>query len=263
MKTGLLPRKKIRALIVDDEPLARDRIRQLLGHEADITIVAECANGLDTLQALGRKSIDVMFLDVQMPGMDGFEILSALDPEGIPAVIFVTAYDKFAVKAFQVHAVDYVLKPIDRARFAHAVDRMRQEIGRRDRTVVDGNLAGLIKDLRSDRRSRDRIAISRSGRIIFVEVAEVDYATAEGNYVKIHAKGETNLLRTSMNALEQRLDSTHFVRIHRSTLLNVSRLKELQPYRKDDAVAILKDGTRLTVSRRYKSRLLSTATVLH
>jgi two-component system LytT family response regulator len=254
-------RKKIRSLIVDDEPLARERIRQLLEDEPDITVVAECPNGFDALQVLSRRDIDAIFLDVQMPEMDGFEVLDSLRAEDLPAVVFVTAYDTFAVRAFQVHAVDYVLKPIDRTRFAQAVDRMRKEVARRNHENVDTNLLGLINDLRAERRHHDRLVINTGDRFRFVEVADVDYVTTEGNYVKIHVKGDSHLLRSTMHALEQRLDPGRFVRIHRSTLVNVERLKELQPYRKDDAVAILKDGTRLTVSRRYRSQLLASVTI--
>jgi len=250
--------RKIRALIVDDEPLARERIRQLLADEPDVTVVAESPGGLNALEAISSREIDVVFLDVQMPEMDGFEILDALPAEAIPAVVFVTAYDTFAVRAFQVHALDYLLKPIDRDRFAEALERVRAHLAHRGRHGGDEGILELIKDLRAQRHYRDRLVINRSGRFRFVEIGDVDYITTEGNYVKIHAKNESHLLRSSMNALAKRLDPGQFVRIHRTTIVNIERLKELQPYRRDDAIALLKDGTRLIVSRRYRSSLLKT-----
>lgn len=251
---------KIRCIIVDDEPLARERIRQLLADEPDIAIVAECSDGFDALRILAGQRVDAMFLDIQMPTMDGFALLDALQPESTPAVVFITAYDEFAVKAFEVHAIDYVLKPIDRVRFAQAVERMRSDHANRGTTSLNRNLLSLVKDLRAERRHQDRLVISHAGSFRFLDVADVDYFTTEGNYVKVHVGKETHLLRSSMAGLEERLDPASFVRIHRSTLVNVRRLKELQPYRRDDALALLKDGTRLTVSRRYRSRLLATVT---
>ncbi len=248
-------------LIVDDEPLAREGLRMLLAGDPEVAAIHEARDGREAVAAILNARPDLVFLDVQMPEMDGFEVLDSLRAEDLPAVVFVTAYDTFAVRAFQVHAVDYVLKPIDRTRFAQAVDRMRKEVARRNHENVDTNLLGLINDLRAERRHHDRLVINTGDRFRFVEVADVDYVTTEGNYVKIHVKGDSHLLRSTMHALEQRLDPGRFVRIHRSTLVNVERLKELQPYRKDDAVAILKDGTRLTVSRRYRSQLLASVTI--
>ena len=250
--------EKIRCIIVDDEPLARERIRQLLAGETDIAIVAECPDGFEALRVMAEGRVDAMFLDVQMPQMDGFALLDALRPESTPAVVFVTAFDAFAVKAFEVHAIDYVLKPIDRERFAQAVERLRSDLARGGRDTMDRKILHLIRDLRSERRFQDRLVISHGGRFRFLEVADIDYFTTEGNYVKVHVKGEAHHLRSSMASLEERLNPSSFVRIHRSTLVNVERLKEIQPYRKDDALALLKDGTRLTVSRRYRARLLTT-----
>ncbi len=247
---------------MDDEPLARARIRQLLDDEPDIVVAAECSDGFEALRILERRSVDAMFLDVQMPELDGFGVLDSLEPGRAPAVVFVTAYDTFAVKAFQVHAVDYVLKPIDRVLFAQAVERMRTELQHRRSDKIEQNLLGLIREMREVRHSQDRFVISRAGRYMFLQVSDVDYVTTEGNYVKVHSKGEDHLLRSTMKNIEDRLDPNRFVRIHRSTLVNVERLKELQPYRKDDSIAILKDGTRLTVSRRYRKTLLDTVTMI-
>ena len=254
------PPVKIRCIVVDDEPLARERIRQLLADEPDIAIVAECPDGFDALRVLEGKRVDAMFLDVQMPSMDGFALLDALQRDSTPAVVFVTAYDAFAVRAFEVHAIDYVLKPIDRDRFAQAVERMRSDLANRGTSSLNRNLIRMIRDFRAERRFQDRLVVSHGGGFRFLDVADVDYFSAERNYVKVHVRNETHLLRSSMAGLEERLDPACFVRIHRSTLVNVQRLKELQPYRRDDALALLKDGTRLTVSRRYRSRLLTTVT---
>jgi len=248
---------KIRVMIVDDEPLARERIRQLLNDERDIIVVAECSNGMEAIALLERRRVDLMFLDVQMPELDGFGVLEALDPHNTPAVIFVTAYDKFALRAFDVHALDYLLKPIDRSRFAQSVVRARKEILRPSEMKMNKHLLALLDDLRAEHRFLERLVIKTRKRVFFVLVSEIDYVITQGNYLKINAHGKSHLLRSTISRLETKLDPKQFIRIHRSTLVNVGQLQELQPYRKDEILAIMKDGKRLPVSRRFRKQIMA------
>jgi two-component system LytT family response regulator len=248
---------KIRAMIVDDEPLARERIRQLLDDEHDITIVAECSNGLEAIALLERRRVDLMFLDVQMPELDGFGVLEALDLHNTPAVIFVTAYDKFALRAFEVHGLDYLLKPIDRSRFAQSLLRARKENLHPREMKMNKHLLALLDDLRVQHRFLERLVIKTRRRVFFVLVSEINYVITQGNYLKIIVHGKSHLLRSTMSRLESKLDPKQFIRIHRSTLVNVGQLQELQPYRKDEVLAIMKDGKRLSVSRRFHKRIMA------
>ncbi len=248
---------KIRAMIVDDEPLARERIRQLLNDERGITVVAECCNGLEAIALLERRRVDLMFLDIQMPELDGFGVLEALDLHNMPAVIFVTAYDKFALRAFEVHALDYLLKPIDRSRFAQSLVRARKEILHPSEMKMNKHLLALLDDLRAEQRFLERLVIKTRKRVFFVLVSEIDYVITQGNYLKINVHGKSHLLRGTMSRLESKLDPKQFIRIHRSTLVNIGQLLELQPYRKDEVLAIMKDGKSIPVSRRYHQQILS------
>jgi two-component system LytT family response regulator len=224
----------IRALIVDDEPLARRRVRALLAGEPDIEIAGEHGDGVSALAALERGGCDLLFLDVQMPELDGFELLARLDLSRLPEIIFVTAHDEHALRAFEVHALDYLLKPFRRDRFAEAVRRARARLGERRPT---------------------RLAVRDGACVTMVAVADVDWLEAEGNYVALHAGGAEHLLRETLAALEARLDPARFVRVHRSAIVNLERVAQLLPHGKNDAVAVLCDGTRVTVSRTYRARL--------
>jgi two-component system LytT family response regulator len=251
----------IRALVVDDEPLARERVRALLARETDVVVVGECANGREALEAIDRERPDLVFLDVQMPELDGFAVLENVEPASLPFVIFVTAYDEYAVKAFDVHALDYVLKPFDRERFRHALDRARREIARApDERALDRKLLALLQDL-SDRRQRvDRLVVRSGGRVSFLRTEEVDWIEAAGNYVELHVGKDSHLLRETMNRLETRLDPRRFLRIHRRLIVHVDRIRQLEGVTHGEYVVVLKDGTRLSSSRGYREglqRLLS------
>jgi two-component system LytT family response regulator len=253
---------KIRTLIVDDEPLARQRLRTLLGAEKDIELVGECANGSDAVGAVRALKPDLMFLDVQMPLLDGFGVLEALAAERPPAVVFVTAYDRYAVRAFETHALDYLLKPFDRSRFGQALDRARAQVERDHHAETSQQLRALLADVHAARKPIDRLIIKTSGKVSFLRLGEIDYLEAAGNYVRVHVGNEVHLLRETMSHLESRLQSTRFVRIHRSTIVNLDCIRELQPAFHGDYVVILHSGTELTLSRGYRNKfeeLLGTA----
>jgi two-component system, LytTR family, response regulator len=246
---------KIRALIVDDEPLARSRIKTFLQAEPQVEVVGECSNGEEALEAIQQKAPGLLFLDIQMPGLNGFEVLEALEPQKIPAVIFVTAYDQYALKAFEVHAVDYLLKPFDRERFSRALGRAKEQSERQAAGGLNQHILALLEDLKGNNRFLERIVTKSGGRIFFLRVEEIDWIEAEGNYVRLHCGGESHLLRETMSGLETKLDPKRFLRIHRSTIMNIERVKELQPWFRGDYVVILRDGTKLTLSRGYRDRL--------
>ena len=245
---------RIRALIVDDEPLARRRLRSLLRNEPDIDLAGECGDGRRAVAAILDKKPDLVFLDVQMPELDGFAVLDAVGAEKLPAIVFVTAYDEHALRAFEVHALDYLLKPFDRERFRKTLERVRVEIGAQRSSPANRQLLDLLAELRSSARTQQRLMIRTAGRILFLGVNEIDWIEAEGNYVRLHVGKESHLMRETMNATEQRLDPLKFQRIHRSAIVNVERVRELQPWIRGDSVVILRDNTRLTLSRNYRER---------
>ena len=257
---------KIRVAIVDDEELSRERMRTLLSEHADIEVVAECADGAEALRAIDDKNPDLVFLDVQMPEVDGFEVVEALEhgdadaPENAgktPAIVFVTAHDDHALKAFEIHALDFLLKPFDEARFEKTLSRARRHL-QQSRETVDARLLALLEDLRSERhgqRHSDRLIVKSGGRVFFLRTEEIDWVEAAGNYVRLHARSESHLLRESMKNMESRLDPNTFVRIHRSAIVNIDRVKELEPWFHGEYIVIMRDGTRLTASRVYSDRL--------
>jgi two-component system LytT family response regulator len=245
----------IRTLIVDDEPLGRERIRSLLRQDPDIEVVGECGDGRQAIAAIDDLQPDLLFLDVQMPEIDGFAVLEAIRPERMPSVVFVTAYDRYAVKAFEVHALDYLLKSFDRDRFQAAVGRAKDRVRRaRDGQVTD-RLAGLLESLQERQKFLARILVRSSARIIFLPVDELDWAEAADNYVRLHAGKDAHLVRETLQAFARRLDPATFLRIHRSTLVNVNRIRELRPLFHGDYAVRLKDGTELTLSRRFRASL--------
>jgi two-component system LytT family response regulator len=245
----------IRTLIVDDEPLGRERIRSLLRQDPDIEVVGECGDGREAIAAIEDLQPDLLFLDVQMPEIDGFAVLEAIRSERMPSVVFVTAYDRYAVKAFEVHALDYLLKSFDRERFQAAVGRAKDRVRRaRDGHVTD-RLAGLLESLQERQKFLTRILVRSSARIIFLPVDELDWAEAADNYVRLHAGKDAHLIRETLQAFAGRLDPATFLRIHRSTLVNVNRIRELRPLFHGDYAVRLKDGTELTLSRRFRASL--------
>ncbi|MEL7061702.1 MAG: response regulator [Acidobacteriota bacterium] len=246
----------IRTLLVDDEPLAREKLRGFLETENDIEIVAECRNGQEALEHLESDPPDLVFLDVQMPELDGFEVLENLDPAKLPVVVFVTAFDRYALQAFEVHAADYLLKPYDRERFRAALDRARRELARDELDEVRAELRRLLDEVEQRKTGHpERLVIKNSGRVVLVAVADIDWIDAAGNYVKIHAGGEVYQQRETMSGLEDRLDPAQFLRIHRSTIVRLDRIKELQQQFHGDYVVVLQGGQRLTLSRSYRDRL--------
>jgi two-component system LytT family response regulator len=245
----------IRVLVADDEPLARERLRMLLSDEPDVQIVAECRNGADAIAAIQRTRPDLVFLDVQMPNGSGFDVIAAIGTARMPPVIFVTAYDQYALRAFDVHALDYLLKPFDRERFQQALARARQQIERAVAGDLERRLRELVHDLRQPPQRPERFVIKSGGRVFFVRADEIDWIEAAGNYVKLHVGTETHLFRETMTALEGQLDPDIFFRIHRSHIVNIERVKELQPWFNGEYVVFLRSGARLTLSRGYREKL--------
>jgi two-component system LytT family response regulator len=247
--------EKLRALIVDDEPLAREGIRLHLEEENDFEIAGECGDGDEALRAIVELRPDVVFLDIQMPGRDGFGVLEGLAHDRLPQIVFVTAYDQFALQAFEAHALDYLLKPFDEERFRKALDRVRNQLRGQTRRDLDSRIAELLADIRHKPRFFDRLVVRSGGRILILRVDDVDWVEAAANYVKLHVGTRVYLLRETMNHLEDKLDPARFIRIHRSTIVRVDRIKELEPLFQGDYLVILHDGSRLTSSRSYRERL--------
>ncbi len=251
----------IRAVIVDDEELGRDRIQSLLELEADVEIVGVCSDGQSAVETIERTRPDLVFLDVQMPGMDGFDVIEQLDPSHLPAVVFVTAHDGHALRAFEIHALDFLLKPFDQTRFEKALERARGQIAQTKSaataatTAIDSRIASLLEELRDERKYSERLIVKSSGRVFFIRTEEIDWVEASGNYVKIHTKADAHLLRESMKNMEAKLDPKIFVRIHRSAIVNIDRIKELEPWFHGEYIVIMRDGTRLTASRVFSDRL--------
>jgi two-component system LytT family response regulator len=244
----------MRVLIVDDEPLACERLRTLLSAERDVTIAGECHDGSSAVAAIQELAPDLVFLDVQMPEMDGFAVIESLPTP--PAVIFVTAYDQFAIRAFEVCALDYLLKPFDRERFAKALARGRAECERRSASDLDTRLQSLLTELRGrNKQYLDRIVVRAGGRVLFLRVDELDWVESAGNYVRLHAGAEEYLYRETMSRMEEALDPGKFARIHRSTIVNVERVKELHPLFRGDYTVVLRSGRQLTLSKAYRERL--------
>jgi two-component system LytT family response regulator len=245
----------IRTCIVDDEPLARERLRSLLSSEPDVDVIGECEDGAEAIEFIEKTSPDLVFLDVQMPGTDGFGVLKALDARVPPAVVFVTAYDQYALQAFDVHALDYLLKPFSGNRFRRAMQRVRAELHKEVQGAgMNERLLSFIENLRQPRRP-ERLVLKTSGRVSFVRVDEIDWIEAEGNYVRLHIGATSHLLRETMKGIEAKLDPDRFIRIHRSTIVNTDRIKELQPLFHGEYAVILRDGTRLTASRGPENKL--------
>jgi two-component system LytT family response regulator len=246
---------KVRVLVADDEPLARERLRTLLAREDWVDLIAECPNGTEAIDAIGRLQPDLVLLDIQMPGASGFEVIEAVGPERMPLVVFVTAFDRYALRAFDVHALDYLLKPFDRERFHEALLRARQHLERRGTGDLERRLLELVQDLKPSSQRLERFVIKSGGRVFFVRSEEIDWIEAAGNYVKLHVGNDTHLFRETMNALEAQLDPDTFFRIHRSHIVNIERVKELQPWFNGEYVVFLRSGTRLTLSRGYREKL--------
>jgi two-component system LytT family response regulator len=245
----------IRVLIVDDEPLARGVLREMLQSDPEVVIVGECGNGKEAVEAIKELNPDLLFLDIQMPEMGGFEVLDALDEGQAPHLVFVTAYDQYAVRAFEVHALDYILKPFDRERFEVSWQRAKAQVLRERNGGVEQKILSLLEDLKAGTKYLERLVIKSSGRIYFLETNEIDWIQAEGNYVSVHTGKKSHLLRETITSLENQLDPKKFLRIHRSAIVRIDRIKELQPWFHGEYHVVLNDGTQLTLSRNYRDRL--------
>ena len=246
---------KIRTLVVDDETLARERVLTLLQQEVDIEVVGECSDGGQAVAAIQEQSPDLVFLDVQMPGCDGFEVLKHISPERMPTVIFVTAYDEYALRAFEVHALDYLLKPFGKDRFQQTLRHAREALEARRAGDLGRRLLAMVHDIKPEPQRLERLVVKSGGRVFFLRTDDIDWIEAAGNYVRLHLGLESHLFRETMNRMETRLDGSRFARIHRSRIVNTERIKELQPWFNGDHAVVLRDGTRLTLSRLYKDKL--------
>ncbi len=245
----------IRTLIVDDQLLAREALRRLLAAEPDIAIVGLAASGREALDAINESSPDLVFLDVSMPDLDGFAVLTQIKPGRMPMIIFVTGHDDFALRAFDVHALDYLVKPCTPDRLRSALERVRQQIRREPPGEMQRRLTALLRDLKSAPQQTERLAVKTEGRILFVRLADIAWAEAADNYVKLHAGSDTHLLRDTMNGLEERLPGDRFLRISRSTIVNMEHIKELHPMFHGEYVVVLRNGARLTLTRSYRDKL--------
>jgi two-component system LytT family response regulator len=246
----------IRTIIADDERLAREKLRILLASEPEVRLVAECQNGKQTLSALRNHRPDLLLLDIQMPGMDGFQVLHELSPEEIPVVIFTSGYDQYAIRAFEAHALDYLLKPFDRERLHHAIERARLELGKSQDREIKHRILSLISRMKSEMvpsRSEGRLVIRAKGRVVFLNLDEIDWIEASANYVRLNVGKESHLYRETISRISERLNPNNFVRIHRSTIVNVSKIKELIPVNSGEYIVVLKNGKELSCSRGYRN----------
>ncbi|MGQ0736191.1 MAG: LytR/AlgR family response regulator transcription factor [Acidobacteriota bacterium] len=246
---------KIRTMVVDDEPIARERIVGMLRQEEDIEIVGECADGQQAVGAIRTSHPDLVFLDVQMPACDGFGVIERIGADRMPAVVFVTAYDEYALKAFEVHAIDYLLKPFGRDRFQQTLQHARDHLERRRAGDLGRRLLALVHDVKPEPPKGDRLVVKSGGRVFFLRTSDLEWVEAAGNYVRLHLAEASHLFRETMNNMEARLDGRTFVRIHRSHMVNTDRIKELQPWFNGEYVVVLQNGTRLTLSRGYREKL--------
>jgi two-component system LytT family response regulator len=245
----------IRAMIVDDEPLARRRIRSLLAEAGDVEVAAECANGKEAIQAIEASPPDLLFLDIQMPELDGFDVLQAIGVGHVPVVIFVTAYDQFAVRAFEAHALDYLLKPFDDERFEAALQRARTQIRQQRGGDLDRRLRALLAEARRDRGYLQRLAVPTGQRSVLIRTEQIDWIEAERNYIRLHVGGRTHLLRENLGRIESALDPTVFCRIHRSTIVNINRIQAVEAPLRGESLVVLHDGTKLASGRSYRANL--------
>jgi two-component system, LytTR family, response regulator len=258
--------ERIRVVYADDEPIARRGLSRLLATEEDADVVAACENGIDALAAIRQYAPHVALLDIAMPGMSGVDVVRALGDGHRPAIVFVTAFDQFAIDAFNLHAVDYLLKPFDAPRFRVAFDRVRERLRARRAAESDTRLNAVLTAL--ERRTvADRLSVKDGDRVILVPVPEILWCEAEDNYVRIHATTGRHLVRTTMRALEDRLDPRRFARIHRSYIVNLSRVREFRPLSNGEYQVMMTDGTRLVLSRTFRDvvlgRVQSKKTALH
>ncbi len=265
--------RKIRAVIVDDESLAREALRVMLADDPETEVIAECRSGREAVKVIREQTPDIVFIDVQMPGMDGFQVVEEIGVGQMPVTVFVTAYDKYALRAFAAHALDFLLKPFDHDRFNTALQRTKSLVRQQEAGVINENLFALLKDMKAlagaspleanDTKPKDdnykepinRVVIKSGGRIYFLKTEEIDWVEGAGDYLSLHAGSHSHLIRETMGAFHDKLDSKKFLRIHRSTIVNVERIKDIRPLFKGEYVITLTSGTRLNSSRGYRQAL--------
>lgn len=257
--------RPMRVLIADDEPLARKGLRKLLSHETGVEVVAECADGIEAVERIQETKPDAAFLDIRMPGIDGFGVVEAIGAGKMPVTVFVTAYDHHALKAFEVHAVDYLLKPVTAERLRVAVERAAAMLGAADRRLIEGRIESLIRAVRpqggtpagTPAGTMERFVIRSVGKVSIVPVGEVEWIEADGDYVRLHTAGKVHLHRERMSVLEESLDPAEFIRIHRSTIVRIGRITELRPLLNGDHLVVLRSGEQLSLSRTLRDRVFA------
>ena len=257
---------KLKTLVVDDEPLSRRRVQRMLADEPAVQVVGECGNGVEAVRAIRALKPDLVFLDVQMPEMDGFSVLRELEPEPLPMVVFVTAFDQYAIQAFEVHALDYLLKPFTAERMRAAVRRAQAQVARSGREH-ERKLVELLEHVAREQQEigrrvapapaagTGRLLVKQGEKMVLLRADDVDWIESEGNYVGLHVARQKYLIRGTMASMEEQLDPRRFLRIHRGTIVNLDRVREVRPWFAGDCIVVLKDGTELRLSRRYRDRL--------
>ena len=250
---------RITTLIVDDEPLAREGLRMLLAEDAEVAAIHEAKDGREAVAAIRTLRPDLVFLDVQMPEMDGFGVVAEVGAERMPAVVFVTAHDRYAIQAFEINAIDYLLKPVTGERFRQALARAKERLDAKPGEGASRQILSLLETIASPPRYLKRLAVRSAGKTVFVDVNEIDWIEAAENYVQLHAGRAGHLIHVTMNTLEKSLDPETFVRIHRSVIVNVQRIKELQPVLHGEYAITLANGVRLQSGRAYNAKLRALA----
>ena len=245
---------RIRTIVVDDEPLPRRKIRMLLEDESDFEIVCECQNGEEAVEAIDSLDPQLVFLDIQMPGINGFEVLRRIATP-MPLTVFVTAFDQYAVRAFEVRALDYLLKPVDRERFVETLERVRSTLRSGGAAAIRENLRGLLEEMQGAPRELDRIVVKSAGRTFFLSADEIDWVEAAGNYIRIHAGAEVHLMRGTMGSVEGELSGLRFMRVHRSAIVNPERIRELRPTPQGEHEILLRSGEAIPLSRKQRAAL--------
>ncbi|MCI0708181.1 MAG: LytTR family DNA-binding domain-containing protein [Ignavibacteriae bacterium] len=247
--------KNIRALVVDDELLARERIKELMSLDPALDLVGECEDGVTAIEEVKRLQPDLLFLDIQMPEVDGFGVLKALKPKHMPVVIFTTAYNQYAIRAFEARALDYLLKPIEEKRFRQSVERAKEMLAVKNTQRDNSALINFLHELKNEQRSGQRFLVKKGGRIFPVHEKDIDWVEAEGEYVRLHVKGTSYLLHEKISSIETRLSSSRFVRVHRSAIVNIDQIRELEPSFHRDYTITLLNGARISVSRSHTESL--------
>jgi two-component system LytT family response regulator len=250
----------IRTLIIDDVQLARERLKRCLADEPEVEIVGECDNGEKAVESIRNLAPDLIFLDVQMPALDGFGVLNALTGERLPAIIFVTAYNEYAIRAFEVNALDYLLKPVDCERLGRAVERAKSQLAKSQiaqppqTADLDRRFRAMLDDIKQGPKFLKRLTIKLTGRTILLPTDEIDWIETYGNYLKVYAGRESHLIRGTMQSLEAKLDPERFVRVHRSVIVNIEKIKEIYPRSNGDQDLVLQNGQQLMMSRNYRDK---------